>query len=99
MNDYSQPEYPGGRIFHTYRRWPLVPTQDLQKLREALMQCMAAAGSEPAEELLGLVEDELTRRHTHPPVTFPVAERNRRHYKVPDHRRVRRTSNSQGLSG
>lgn len=53
------------RVFHTLRRWPLVPTNDLVKLRHSLLQVQDLGGPKAAGELLVLVELELHRRaHT-----------------------------------
>ncbi len=89
MSDATPPHYPGDRIFQTFRRWPLVPTQDLQRLRAALLQCVAAEDSETAQQLLGLVEDELHRRRKQM-VSFAVAERNRPKAKMASYRRAGR---------
>jgi hypothetical protein len=53
------------RVFHTFRRWPLVPTNDLVKLRQSLLQVQDLGGPTAAGELLVLVEFVLHRRaHT-----------------------------------
>lgn len=53
------------RVFHTFRRWPLVPTDDLVKLRQSLRQVQDLGGPTAAGELLVLVDYELHRRaHT-----------------------------------
>ena len=62
-----------GRVFQSFRRWPLVPTRDLVWLRHAFEQCAGADGSRPvqptspvqsnpARDLLCLVGAELARR-------------------------------------
>lgn len=50
------------RVLHTFRRWPLVPTDDLVKLRQSLLQVQDLGGPTAAGELLVLVEFELHRR-------------------------------------
>lgn len=50
------------REFHTFRRWPLVPTDDLVKLRQSLLQVQELGGPTAAGELLVLVDYELRRR-------------------------------------
>lgn len=50
------------RVFHNFRRWPLVPTTDLVKLRQSLLQVQELGGPSAAGELLVLVEFELHRR-------------------------------------
>lgn len=52
----------GDRIFHTFRRWPLVPTEDLVKLRQSLRQVHRLGGPAGAGELLKLVDHEIQRR-------------------------------------
>lgn len=53
---------PASRIFVTFRRWPLVPSAELQRLELTLSQCVEVSGLESARELLLLVSDELQRR-------------------------------------
>ena len=57
-------------MFDSYRRWPLVPSSQLVRLRSALLQCVELASpdtgrdlSESAGRLLQLVTDELERRN------------------------------------
>ena len=57
-------------IFEAFRRWPLVPSSQLVRLRSALLQCVELASpdngrdlSESAGRLLRLVTDELERRN------------------------------------
>lgn len=53
------------RIFHRFGKWPLVPTEDLLKLRESLRQVQKLGGPAAAEELLTLLDQEIHRRgHT-----------------------------------
>lgn len=59
-----------GLIFDSFRRWPLVPSSQLVRLRSALLQCVDLASpdhgrdlSESAGKLLRLVTDELERRN------------------------------------
>jgi hypothetical protein len=61
-------------MFDSFRRWPLVPSAQLVRLRSALLQCVELASpdngrdlSESAGKLLRLVTDELDRRNGHPP--------------------------------
>lgn len=61
MSDRVAPER-RDRVFHTFRRWPLVPTGDLVKLRQSLRQVQDLGGPAAAGELLVLVEYELQRR-------------------------------------
>jgi hypothetical protein len=61
VSDRAAPER-RDRVFHTFRRWPLVPTGDLVKLRHSLLQVQELEGPAAAEELLVLVEFELHRR-------------------------------------
>lgn len=61
MTDRVTPER-RDRVFHTFRRWPLVPTDDLVKLRQSLLQVQDLGGPTAAGELLVLVEFELHRR-------------------------------------
>ncbi|MET1064990.1 MAG: hypothetical protein ABWX85_08465, partial [Arthrobacter sp.] len=56
-------------IFDSFRRWPLVPSSQLVRLRSALLQCVELASpddgrdlSDSAGRLLQLVTDELERR-------------------------------------
>ena len=53
---------PSARIFGTFRRWPLVPSAELDRLRDALANCVELVGSEAADELLGLITKELKQR-------------------------------------
>jgi hypothetical protein len=57
-------------MFDSFRRWPLVPSPQLVRLRSALLQCVELASpdngrdlSESAGKLLGIVTDELDRRN------------------------------------
>ena len=59
-----------GLMFDSFRRWPLVPSAQLVRLRSALLQCVELASpgngrdlSESAGKLLRLVTDELERRN------------------------------------
>lgn len=61
-----EPE-PGRRspsIFGTFRRWPLVPSAELLRLRAALTRCVKLVGSDTARELLTLITQELQQRTT-----------------------------------
>ncbi|MCB5273329.1 hypothetical protein BJG92_00849 [Arthrobacter sp. SO5] len=56
-------------LFDSFRRWPLVPSSQLLRLRTALLQCVELASpdngrdlSDSARKLLRLVTDELDRR-------------------------------------
>lgn len=72
-------------MFDSFRRWPVVPSAQLVRLRSALLQCVELASpdngrdlSESAERLLRLVTDELDRRRNGPsagPAVPPVAFR------------------------
>ncbi|MEZ2391550.1 hypothetical protein AB6813_18765 [bacterium RCC_150] len=57
-------------LFRTFRRWPLVPSPELLRIRAALQRCDATGTpgwpgglSDSARELLDLVTGELERRH------------------------------------
>ncbi|MDR7082787.1 hypothetical protein J2X01_002077 [Arthrobacter ginsengisoli] len=57
-------------MFDAFRRWPLVPSSQLLRLRSALLQCVELASpdngrdpSDSARRLLQLVTDELERRN------------------------------------
>ena len=79
-----------GPVFDSFRRWPLVPSGQLARLRSALLQCVEVASpdhgrdlSESAGQLLRLVTDELERRNSLagpamvPPAGFRNARRRR----------------------
>lgn len=63
---------PGAELmFDSFRRWPLVPSAQLVRLRSVLLQCVELASpnngrdlSESAGKLLRLVTDELDRRNS-----------------------------------
>ena len=75
-------------MFDAFRRWPLVPSAQLVRLRSALLQCVELASpdngrhlSESAGKLLRLVTDELDRRRNgHPagPAELPAGFRRAR---------------------
>ncbi|MEC5190872.1 MULTISPECIES: hypothetical protein [unclassified Arthrobacter] len=74
-------------MFDSFRRWPLVPSAQLVRLRSALLQCVELASpgngrdlSEPAGKLLQLVSDELDRRSgpSFPPAAAPLRARHAR---------------------
>ena len=74
-------------MFDSFRRWPLVPSAQLVRLRSALLQCVEMASpdngrdlSESAGKLLRLVTDELDRRNGHPagPAELPQGFRRAR---------------------
>lgn len=73
-------------IFDSFRRWPLVPSSQLARLRSALLQCVELASpekgrglSESAGKLLQLVTDELERRNDTPgPAVLPAGFRRAR---------------------
>ncbi|BCW66972.1 hypothetical protein NicSoilB4_17350 [Arthrobacter sp. NicSoilB4] len=73
-------------IFDSFRRWPLVPSSQLVRLRSALLQCVELASpdngrdlSESAGRLLQLVTDELERRFDMPgPAVLPAGFRRAR---------------------
>jgi hypothetical protein len=73
-------------IFDSFRRWPLVPSSQLVRLRSALLQCLELASpdrgrdlSESAGRLLQLVTDELQRRNDAPgPAAMPSGFRRAR---------------------
>ena len=73
-------------IFDSFRRWPLVPSSQLVRLRTALLQCVELASpdrgrdlSESAGRLLQLVTDELERRFDTPgPAVLPAGFRRAR---------------------
>lgn len=79
---------PGAELmFDSFRRWPLVPSAQLVRLRSALLQCVEMASpdkgrdlSESAGKLLRLVTDELDRRNCHPagPAEVPQGYRRAR---------------------
>jgi hypothetical protein len=58
-----------GRVFHAFRRWPLVPAADLLLLRHALEDCNIALEPDQSYALRCLVEDELMRRSALPPAS------------------------------
>lgn len=72
-------------LFDAFRRWPLVPSSQLLRLRSALLQCLELASpdngrdlSESAGKLLRMVTDELDRRNgapAAPPAGFRQARR------------------------
>ena len=75
-------------MFDSFRRWPLVPSAQLVRLRSALLQCVEVSApdngrdlSESAGKLLRLVTDELDRRNSTadrvvvPPAGFRHARR------------------------
>lgn len=53
---------PSGRVFQSFRRWPLVPTRDLVWLRSAIERSTSTEDSRAAQELLRFVDAELSRR-------------------------------------
>lgn len=64
MIRHEEPDNPQ-RVFHRFGKWPLVPVEDLLKLRESLRQVQKLAGPDATGELLTLVDQELHRRgHT-----------------------------------
>ena len=73
-------------MFDSFRRWPLVPSSQLVRLRSALLQCVELASpdkgrdlSESAGKLLQLVTDELERRtDAHGPAVLPAGFRRAR---------------------
>ena len=74
-------------MFDSFRRWPLVPSAQLVRLRSALLQCVELASpdngrdlSESAGKLLQLVSDELDRRSgpSFPPAAAPLGSRHAR---------------------
>ena len=73
-------------MFDSFRRWPLVPSSQLVRLRSALLQCVELASpdkgrdlSESAGKLLQLVTDELERRNDTPsPADLPAGFRRAR---------------------
>ena len=74
------PGHGAGLMFDSFRRWPLVPSSQLVRLRSALLQCVELASpdngrdlSESAGKLLQLVTDELDRRTG--PSAGPAARR------------------------
>ncbi|HSU48226.1 MAG TPA: hypothetical protein VLJ40_15100 [Arthrobacter sp.] len=58
-----------GRVFHAFRRWPLVPAADLLLLRHALQDSNSDREPEQAYALLCLIDDELVRRSALPPAS------------------------------
>lgn len=58
-----------GRVFHAFRRWPLVPASDLLLLRHALVGQDSSTEPDHASALRCLVDDELTRRLALPPAS------------------------------
>lgn len=92
-----------GLMFDSFRRWPLVPSGQLVRLRSALLQCVELASpdegrnlSESAEKLLQLVTDELDRRNSAagtpavPPAGFRHARRRPHAQERRPHARERR---------
>jgi hypothetical protein len=85
---YGSPAHSHGAelIFDSFRRWPLVPSSQLVRLRSALLQCLELASpdkgrdlSESAGSLLQLVTDELERRNDTPgPAAVPAGFRRAR---------------------
>lgn len=65
---------PTSRVFVTFRRWPLVPSAELQQLQATLSQCVELAGLESARELLLVVTDELLRRTSEVPAAGVVRD-------------------------
>lgn len=61
MTDPVGPEHPE-RVFHRYGGWPLVPADDLLKLRQSLRQVQNADAPNASTELLSLVDHEVHRR-------------------------------------
>ncbi|TWD48364.1 hypothetical protein FB478_11062 [Arthrobacter sp. AG367] len=57
------------RVFHAFRRWPLVPAADLLLLRHALVGQDSSTEPDHASALRCLVDDELTRRLALPPAS------------------------------
>lgn len=60
-------------LFDAFRRWPLVPSSQLLRLRSALLQCLELACpdngrdlSDSSRKLLRLVTEELDRRSDTP---------------------------------
>lgn len=58
---------PSSQIFGTFRRWPLVPSDELLRLQATLTQCVELAGPEAADDLLRLVTQELQLRSAEEP--------------------------------
>ncbi|RKO27400.1 hypothetical protein D7Z96_00205 [Pseudarthrobacter phenanthrenivorans] len=58
----SLPAGQGNHVFHTSKRWPLMPTPDLMKLRHTLQWSREFADSDEAQKLLHLVDLELHLR-------------------------------------
>lgn len=59
-----------GRVFQSFHRLSLVPSRDLDRLRQSLERCISAGGTGLAHERLCLVSAELSHRqdeHRAPP--------------------------------
>ncbi|WP_458113519.1 hypothetical protein M1D88_05230 [Arthrobacter sp. R1-13] len=52
----------GQRMFHKYRRWPLLPTGDLLKLQRCLRQSQDLYRPDASRDLLRIIDDELQLR-------------------------------------
>ena len=59
-----------GRVFQSFRCWPLVPMPDFLPLRLALEQDMNVTGSASVQEVLRLVDAEISRRSGLPAAKF-----------------------------
>ena len=69
MNRPSGTERPS-RVFHRYSQWPLVPAEDLLKLRRTLLSAVMMqklSGPDATDGLLALVDQELRLRGLTPP--------------------------------
>lgn len=61
MSGHATHEHPH-RVFHRFGRWPLVPVEDLLKLRDSLRQAQELGGPATTGNLLTLVDQELRER-------------------------------------
>ncbi len=66
MTHPHSPERPR-RVFLRYSRWPLVPAEDLLKLRHSLLLAQELGGPNVADNLLTLVDEEVRLRGLTPP--------------------------------
>ncbi|MET3952785.1 hypothetical protein ABIB29_003649 [Arthrobacter sp. UYEF36] len=66
MTRPQSPERPG-RVFLQYSKWPLVPAEDLLKLRHALLLGQKLGGPDVADDLLALVDQEVRLHGLAPP--------------------------------
>ncbi|MGP0224450.1 hypothetical protein [Paenarthrobacter sp. NCHU4564] len=72
-----------------FRRWPLVPTRELERIRHVLVHCDQLGSpethhlSEPAQALLDLITGELERRREAAKAAHPASGPARKPAKTP----------------